>query len=154
MSMTGLDLLRREIVFEQKNLRRLDWVKLREGFDKAGSSAISATALSGRKENAAFFRDFLDQRLTTEAGSLDPLRVFIVVTSSLMFENGADLKPLQLEGDCHCRIYHVRFRLSVNDVFDELQNIMKPLRPKTFNVVTPTDLRRTIADIIRELENL
>jgi hypothetical protein len=154
VSMTGLDLIRREVVFEQKNLDRLDWLNLRVGFEKAGSAAISADALSKRKENGAFFRDYLNQQLEGEPRPEDPLRVFIVVSGSLLFENGADLAPLQLAGDCHCRVYHIRFRLSVNDVFDQLQNLMKPLHPRTFNIVTPIDLRKAVADIIQELEGL
>jgi hypothetical protein len=154
ISMTGLDLLRREVVFDQKDFRRLDWVNLRAGFEKAGSAAISADALSKRKENGAFFRDFLDQQLQASSSTDGPLRVFIVVSGSLIFENGADLAPLQINGDCHCRVYHIRFRLSPTDVFDQLQNLMKPLRPKTFNVMTAIDLRKALAEVMAELEKL
>ena len=31
---------------------------------------------------------------------------------------------------------------------------MKPLRPKTFNLLTPRDLRKAIAEIIEDLGNL
>jgi hypothetical protein len=39
-------------------------------------------------------------------------------------------------------------------VFDELENLMKPLHPKTFNILTPIDLRKAVADIIQELAGL
>jgi hypothetical protein len=68
-----------------------------------------------------------------------------------LFENGSDLRPLQLEGECHCRVYYLRFRLSINDVFDELDKLMKPLHPHIFNLVTARDLRKAIAEIVEEL---
>jgi len=82
------------------------------------------------------------------------LRVIIVVTSSRLFESGSDLRPLQIEGDCHCRVYYLRFRLNVNDVFDQLEKMMKPLRPRIFNLLSPRDLRKAIAEIIDDLGKL
>jgi hypothetical protein len=76
------------------------------------------------------------------------------VTSSWLFEKGADLQPIQMEGDCNCRIYHLRFRLNNADVFDQLEKFMKPLRPRTFNLLTARDLRKAMAEIVRELSTL
>jgi hypothetical protein len=124
-----------------------------EAVKKAQSLHISTDALQGAKSNGAFFRDFLNQRLAP-AGPEDPLRVIIVVTSSMLFEKGADLEPIRSEGDCHCRIYHLRFRLNINDVFDQLGRFMRPLRPRTFNLMTARDLRKVIAEIMEDLQNL
>jgi hypothetical protein len=155
LSIAGLDLTRHEVVFEQKDFRSIEWMELMEALEKAQTPEISAAALEDRKNNGAFFREFLTERLTSGDRSSDaPIRVFIVVTSSLLFENGSDLRPINLEDDCHCRIYHLRFRLSVGDVFDELEKFMKPLRPRTFNLMTARDLRKAIAVILEDLENL
>jgi hypothetical protein len=155
LSITGLDLIRREVLLEQRDIQELDWVALQDAFHKADSSLISVRALEGRKENGTFFREFLKQRLTTAPASEQvPLRVFIVVTGSILFAPGADLEPLQLEVDCHCRVYHLRFRLTQGDVFDHLRNLMKPLQPRTFNLTTPRDLRKAIAEILVELQKL
>ncbi len=155
ISATGLDLSRHEVLFEQKDFQKIDWKALTEALTKANSTLISAKALEGRKNNGAFFREVLAQRLAADSSSKEqPVRVIIVVTSSLLFEKGSDLEPLQLAGDCRCRIYHLRFRLNLNDVFDQLANFMKPLRPKTFNLATPHDLRKAIAEILEDLRNL
>ena len=162
MSIAGLDLLRHEVVFEQRDFRKVNWTALMEALQKAGSPHITTKALEERKANGAFFREFLSRRLgfnkspdSSEGAHRDePLHVFIVVTGSWLFERGSDLTPLQLEGDCRCRIYHLRFRLNNNDLFDELAKVMKPLRPKTFNLLTPRDLRKAIAEILQDLGNL
>jgi hypothetical protein len=156
VSMAGLDLVRREVLFEERDFHAVNWPALLEGFKKADSPLISVTALEGRKGNGAFFREFLNQRLSATGGNEEhsALRVLIVVSGSMLFERGSDLEPLQYEGDCNCRIYHVRFRLNLNDVFDELQKFMKPFHPKTFNVITPRDFRKAIAEVLEELGNL
>ena len=151
MSLTGLDLSRREVAFDQRHFDRVDWMKLREGFQKASSPAISAAALQGRKENGAFFRNYLQEELATGASD-QPFRVFIIVASSMMFERGSDLEPLANGADCNCRVYHVRFRLSLNDLFDQLGNFIRPLEPKTYNVLSPTDFRKALADIMQDLQ--
>jgi hypothetical protein len=77
-----------------------------------------------------------------------------VVTSARLFESGSDLRPLQIEGDCHCRVYYLRFRLNLSDVFDDLDKVMKPLHPRTFNLLNARDLRNAIAAIVEELGKL
>jgi hypothetical protein len=154
ISIAGLDLVRHEVLFEQNDFDSVRWPALMDAMEKAQVPEISAAALEDRKNNGAFFREFLSNRIESGASDENPLRVFIVVTSSLLFENGSDLKPIVIDGDCNCRVYHLRFRLSVNDVFDELEKFMKPLRPRTFNLMTARDLRKAIAEIIEDLQSL
>ncbi len=155
ISIAGLDLTRHEVLFEQNDFDTVEWPALMDAMEKAETPQISAAALEDRKNNGAYFRQFLSKRIESGATSADaPMRVFIVVTNPLLFENGSDLSPIIVEGDCNCRVYHLRFRLNVNDVFDELERFMKPLRPRTFNLVTARDLRKAIAAIIDDLQNL
>ena len=154
LSITGLDLVRRRVMFEQGDIQGVKWDSLMDAMKKAQSPNITAEALQGSKNNGAFFREFLNQRLTSESPADNPMRVFIVVTSSRLFESGSDLRPIQIEGDCNCRVYYLRFRLNVNDVFDQLEGFMKPLRPRIFNLITARDLRKAIAEIVEDLGKL
>jgi hypothetical protein len=151
LSITGLDLIRRQVIFNQRDFRSVNWASLMDAMKKAQTPDVSAVALQGAKNNGAFFRDFLGERLSSENTEGDPMRVIIVVTSAQLFESGADLRPLQVEGDCHCRVYYLRFRLSINDVFDQLEKFMKPLRPRVFNLIGARDLRKAIAEIVEDL---
>ena len=49
---------------------------------------------------------------------------------------------------CSRRANYLRFRLNINDVFDQLEKFMKPLRPRVFNLISPRDLRKAIAEIV------
>jgi hypothetical protein len=153
ISITGLDLTRRSVMFEQRDFHRLEWDSLMTAMKKSQSPDISAEALQGAKNNGAFFREILSQRLATDS-STEPMRIVIVITSPQLFESGADLRPLQVENDCNCRLYYLRFRLSLNDVFDQLDKFMKPLRPRIFNLISPRDLRKAVAEIVDELQKL
>jgi len=154
LSITGLDLVRRQVIFEQKDVHGVNWISLMEAMKKSQSPDISAEALQGAKNNGAFFRETLNDHLVGDAPTGDATRVIIVVTSSRLFESGSDLRPIQVEGDCNCRLYYLRFRLNVNDVFDQLERFMKPLHPRVFNLITARDLRKAIAEIVDELGKL
>ena len=153
MSITGLDLARRQVMFEQRDFRGVEWDSLMQAMKKAQGLNISAEALQGAKNNGAFFREVLNQRLSADSPA-DAMRVIIVVTSGQLFESGSDLRPIQVEGDCNCRVFYLRFRLNLNDVFDQLEKFMKPLRPRIFNLLTARDLRNAIAEIVGEMEKL
>jgi hypothetical protein len=152
MSVMGLDILHRKVPFRQSDLDSspLDWKRLAEALRTIDNDTVSAALLQA-KGSAPFFREVMGGQLMPSAGAP---RVFIVISSSLLFGQGSDRKPLELQGDCGCRVYHLRFRHTVNDVFDDLERLLKPLRPKTFNLVAPRDLRKAVAEIIKDIENL
>jgi hypothetical protein len=150
LSLTGLDVIRREIPFRQTHSEQIDWNDFTQALQKANNETVSTETLLGSKSGGIFFRNSLAQHLTDPGGER---RVVIVVASRSMFPRGSDLQPLKIAAaDCHCRLYHLRFRHDVRDNFDDIEKIIKPLRPKTFNVDTPSDLRKALATIINELE--
>ena len=131
----------------------MDWPTFTQALKKAQTPSVSAKALQESKNNAAFFREFLSRRIERES-SREDMRIIIVVTSSQLFERGSDLSPLQIEGDCRCKVYHLRFRLNNNDIFDEIEKIIKPLHPRTFDLSSSQDVRKAIAEIVSDLEKL
>ena len=112
---------------------------------------VTLPALGALKDRSAFFRESLRQRLVASG---QPLRVLILVSGFLLFERGSDLSPLKWEGDCNCRIYHLRFRSKKNDLFDHVEKLIKPLRPKTFDIKSAHEFRKALAEIVQDLEGL
>jgi hypothetical protein len=141
-------------MFEQRDFQRVEWDSLMAAMKKSQSPDISTEALQGAKNNGAFFREILNQRISAESTEQDAMRVVIVITSPQLFESGSDLRPLQVDSECNCRLYYLRFRLNINDVFDQLDKFMKPLHPRIFNLMTPRDLRKAVAEIIDDLQKL
>ena len=93
----------------------------------------------------------MTERISTKGG---PLRVVVLISGSLLFERGTDLSPLKWEGDCNCRLYHVRLRVNREDLFDHLQKLIEPLRPRTFNVYSASEFRKALAEIVLDLNKL
>src|SRR5262249_58558294 len=81
LSITGLDIVRRQVIFEQRESENLKLTALMEAMKRAQTPNVSTQDLQGAKNNGAFFRDFLNQRLTTDSPTDDATRVLIVVTS-------------------------------------------------------------------------
>src|SRR5215510_1172079 len=75
LSIAGLDLSRRRVMFEQKDFQRIKWSSLIQAMKKAQSPDISAETLQGSKNNGAFFREFLNQRLSGDSAVADGMRV-------------------------------------------------------------------------------
>jgi len=64
-----------------------------DGGDEEGAKPHDQrTALQGAKNNGAFFREVLNDRLTAESPEGEGMRVIVVVTSSRLFESGSDLR--------------------------------------------------------------
>ena len=80
--------------------------------------------------------------------------VLILVSGSLMFERGSDLAPLSIEGDCRCRVYYLHLRIRDNDVVNDMEKLLKKLRPQTFEILSGRNFRSALAEIVHDLESL
>jgi flagellar motor protein MotB len=150
VSTTVLDLTNRSIPFEQRNLLQLNWKDIVPVFTHtADDFKVDVSAVEGLKEHATFFRTALEKRLNGEARLR---RAIILVSGSLLFAQGSNDSALKLAADCNCRVYHVWLRLTRDDTFDDLGNLIKPLRPVTYKVLTGADFRKAITDIVQDLD--
>lgn len=169
LRVTGLDLMRRRVVFEQDNVQDLDWGRLIKKLQEANPQVVDKETLEGRKQNAAFFREEMARRLAEEAAPpaaapprgdahpterQAPTRVFIVVSSAMLFPRGADLAPLPRREHTNIRVFHLRYQVGPSNLWDELNRILKPLEPRTFTMDSPMNVRRALGEILRELRRL
>lgn len=167
LHITALDLLRRNVFFEQDLGRELDWPRLHAALQQINPLSIPVQALEGRLQNAAFFRDLLQRRLPpspaparagNDAGgqpsSAEPLRVIIVVSSPVVFERGADLAPVLPPPGADFRVYHLQYRAVPGILWDDLPRILRELAPRRFELQSPEEFRRAIARILADLRAL
>lgn len=163
LRVTGLDLMRRRVVFDQQGAAPLDWPRLREGLSDMNSNVVSADALLGQTEGAEFLRQTLHLRMeagATAGGPAEqataekrPLRVFILLSSSTLFPDGTDLTPIEPVPSCNCRFYFIRLRVFGN-LWDDLDRILQPLKTRRFDIRSPQDYRRALAAILDDLREL
>ncbi len=169
LRVSGLDLVERRVVFEQENIAPLDWPRLRATLEKMNPSMVTAKALGGRRQNAMFFRDVLEQRLNAgdpadssavngngfpQPGAEPPLRVFIIISSAMRFPHGAERRPIVPPPGANWRVYHIRYEFGWGGMWDELHGLIKPLRPKRFDIYTSLDVRKALAAILTDLRKM
>ena len=163
---TALDLLHRRILFEQEDVRELDWTRLRDALEQANPLRVSVNDLEERHRNAAFFRQVLQSRLqpprldraTRSAARSDPaaepVRVILILSSPLVFPEHSDLDPLPAVEDGDCRVYHLQYRLTPWNVWDQLRRVLREYKPTSFQLESPSEFRRALARILADLRAL
>ena len=172
-----LDLARRRSVFDQKDVHDLDWLRLKASLGEANTASIDVHSLSERHHDAQFF---VSQVRSLLRGSEEPC-VLVVLTKPVSFESGEDLEPVSLESLPACRVVYIRYRAplqpgpfgrdmgargrgsrmggpmtrdrSFQEAVDELEGTLKPLSPKVFDVETPEQMARAVAEIEKALMN-
>lgn len=170
LRVTGLDLMRRQVLFEQTVADRLDWNPIREAVERIHPNVISARALGGQNENAAFFRNFLARKLeqastlrAVEEGDAtngsaspapvltEPKCVLILVSSGVLFRKEDKVDPVSGRG---CSVFHLQFRIREDNLWDRLSRLLRPLAPKRYVLETPEDFRRALAKLVYDLARL
>jgi hypothetical protein len=172
-----LDLARRRTVFHQDEVHTLDWPRLKAALGEANTASIDVHSLSERHHDAQFFVSQVRKLLRA---SEEPC-VLVVLTKPVAFESGEDLEPISLESLPACKVIYIRYRAPMQrdaapigrqmggrgrgarmggpmtrnrppqDVVDQLEATLKPLRPKVFDVETPEQTTRALAEIEKAL---
>ena len=173
LNIESVDLTRQKVSFRQEAVRQIDWTKMRAALTGDQLGTIDVKSLGDREHSAQFFINEVGKRVR----STD---VLIILTSSLRFEGGVDLEPIHFEGTPDCHVFYVRYhpppvryvqqarqplvrgrrappmgsggivRMSPV-VIDQLEPTLKPLRHRLFDVQTPEEMRKALADLLAEI---
>jgi len=149
ISVSGLDLQKREVMFTENRAGRLDFGQLVDTTVKAADDlSVSLFELQTRKEEPSFLREFLRQKLQSPS----PLhRIILVLSGSMTFDRGADHSPLKLNSNCNCNVSYLAFRFN-EEGFDDIGRVLTGTNTRRFNIASGRDLRKAMADIIRYVE--
>jgi hypothetical protein len=151
ISVLGLDAAHRAVAFQQADFDQLNSEELTAVLNKiADDNTVSLTTMQSGG-GSAYFRESLDRELAPSPGAM---KVIVVISGLEVFESSSSVKPLDARKNCDCRVYYLRFRYDARDGYDDIEKIIKPVAPKTFNITAPRDFRKALAEIIRDLNNL
>jgi hypothetical protein len=172
LNVESVDLERQKVTFRQDAIKQLDWGKMRSALTADQVGTIDVKSLGDREHSAQFFLGEVGKRLRTAD-------VLIVLSSSVRFEQGMDLEPMHAEGTPDCRVYYIRYhpppiRYVVQQqtmrgrrlppqipgrgsialgpaAIDQLEPTLKLLKHKLYDVQTPEEMRKALADLIADL---
>jgi hypothetical protein len=168
-----LDLARRRAMFQQNGVHDLDWPTLKASLGDASTSSIDVHSLAERHHDAQFFVSETRRLLRS---SQEPC-VLVVLASPVAFESGEDLAPISQEALPSCYVVYIRYHPPAQALHpplgrqmggrgpgsrfggpiagdrrhpnppDQLAATLKPLKPKVFDVDTPEQMSKAIAEI-------
>lgn len=169
-----------QILWQGAEGRPLDWPALREALAQADPHKIDVRALEKRALSARFFLEQVRKHIAVEPVPEDPPKVLIVLSGPLelsrqesqsIFEN---VKP-------GTRVFFIRYHsplprppflmprmdrfsrrsgqvapevVAAMEPYDSLGSLLKPLRPKSFDVYDAEQFRKALAAILTELAKL
>lgn len=179
-----LDLTTQQQIFHQEAVHDLDWNKLGPALKQNGPNVIDVHALEKRRQDAQFFltqvrkRIGVDDRETAPNG---PLPVLIVLSGPMAFGSGEDLHPIELGSKPDAEVFYIRYhsippkpvmnpyggggrrgrrmgdygrnRMEAEPV-DALEKTLKPLQPHLYDVTTPEEFRKALAELMGEVSRM
>jgi hypothetical protein len=170
-----LDLPRRRVPFQQDQVRELDWPRLKASLSEANTASIDVHSLTERHHDAQFFVSQV--RTLLRASEKQPC-VLVVLTNPVAFESGEDLAPISTEALPACSVFYIRYHEPTptvpqfdpemgrgrsrrggplrnrppQEVVDQLEATLKPLRPKVFDVARPEEVTKVLDEIESSLQ--
>jgi hypothetical protein len=166
-SLELLDLARRRVTYRQENNlennQTLDWSKASSALDHVNPGIIDARSLANRRYSADFFLNRISRQIIFPNEAVRTPRVVIVLSSTVFFEPGVELRAIRLASRPDVTVIYIRYHLRpavlvdptgrprrtyTTGVEDELAPLLKPLAPRIFDVATPEQFRRTLALVL------
>lgn len=153
----------------------LRWTRLRRGLGAANPSSIDVRALANREQNAQFFVEQIRERILKPAAveSGKPLRIGIVLSGPMGFESEEDQSPIVFDQPAEYKIYVFRHHMlpppqlpllrgrrviplspRFQEPLDSLVSLIKPLRPRVFDIYNPAQFRKALAAMLDEISHL
>jgi hypothetical protein len=155
-----LDLIRRQVAFEQENAHDLDWPRLKGAVTDADPTKVDVHALQDIKHTAAFLRQEVARRIAKGAGPPDALPVLILISSSAFFDSLNDVNDTLIPSECGCVVYYIRYNpfvlryhFAYSD-YDNVKKVLKPLPVRAHIAESAQDLRRIMAEIMDDISKL
>ena len=169
-SLSLIDLFRMETVFQQKEIRNLDWPSLAESLGDRNPGLVDVKTLENRTQSASFFVKEVNRRVAEDG----PARVLIILSASVTFQPGMDMRPVESADHPNLKIYYLRYQPLVSNqrypagrpgdsnytpptysrLSDQLESLLKGLNPQHFDFSTTDQFRKAFAAILADIATL
>ena len=170
VDVTLLDLTRRR-TWEQRRVRSLDWMRMREPFADANPGVVDVQSLAAKAEMRQFFWDQVLERARVDERD-DSLRVLIVLSAPVFLEHQIAVEPSRLPKNPNRRVFYLCYRplsayrppvqasdgptvpIATAMASDDLEHTLKPLDARVFSAATPEQVRKAIATMFAEIARM
>lgn len=177
LGVSMMDVTRRQVLFSQTGLgamtNSLDWEKLRPALLQADPNKIDVRELSDSSQNPQFFVREVRKRVAADAA-------LVILSAPIAFASHDDRRPIEVEDKPQAKVYYFRFHplpvhrpveefprrgagrrrggaglqgagMLAQEPPDSLAGLLKPLQPRIYDIYTPDQFRKALADLMKEL---
>ncbi len=169
LNIEWFDLARRRVTYQQDNVETLDWPKAGSALGEVNPGVIDVKSLEDRKYMADFFLNRIARRVRPFDQTAQPRRVVIVLSATVFFDSGVDVHPIGIAPRPDVTLIYVRYqprprvvltldgrprRIYSPGLGDQLAPLLKPLAPRLFEVATPEQFRKSLAQLLELIAKL
>lgn len=109
VSVTLLDLTRRQVIFSQPWVRELDWNHLRDALAAIDPNVVDVKSLANREQRAEFFLEEVGKHVEAALEPEEPPRILIVLSGPMVFGDKVALHPITTPGNENCKVFYIRY---------------------------------------------
>lgn len=151
---SAMDVLRQDLIADRVDTSSLDWDAISQKIASTDLNVIDAKALR-EKETELRFRSFVervnDDGYVCGLSGQKPEHVLIVVGMDMSFPPNTEIAPIR-SSNPKPRCYYLLMQFNgAPPSWDELDRILKPLKPKRLPFIGAQQLRKQIDFIVKDL---
>jgi hypothetical protein len=159
LNVAMLDVHRQQVIFEQDDVKELDWPRASSVVPKTNTRTIDIRELTKRREGPVFFQDELLRRLTLpHAGQVegdDTVHVFVIIDSHMDYYSLHGFPHLPPGAEERCVVYYLQVDLlnpaPAKAAVDNMRKMLAPLPLRVFQVGSAESVRHALAKILEEV---
>ncbi len=152
VQVSGVDIHNLRIIFDRVDASRFDWNKADEKIFSVNQNMVNISTLQKQTATAQFFRRFLSEIMFNSpecgSGGEPARRVMIIAGGTHVFPEGTKLSGVWPEQPCDCEVFYLR---ADNGVYDQVETMLKPLKPRRFTIPSAQEFRKSLAQLISDL---
>lgn len=155
--LSALDIRRQKVFVDHEDVRSLNWSGISHDIRSLNRNKIEAAILAGQKQEPAFLAHYLEQLSAgpgpCPTGSQPPVHILIVVSDAFVFPNHAQMTTVQPTRFPGGLCYYLRVVPVAGGRWDEIERVLKPLRPVRFDIPDSGRFRKSLAQLVTNIES-
>ena len=151
-----LDALRMRTLYDRVDAAGFDWQQASEVVQKQDQLTIGVNELSVQDQASSYLQDQLNKIMKDTQcahGSASPLRTIIVVSREQRFPVDTKIQRTVPQNPDDTRFFYFRIG-RISYASDSLFEMLKPEKPRRFDIRDAGDLRKALSKLISDLEEL
>lgn len=148
---SAVDALRMKTMLAPTNEQKMDWRRFEEQIGKFNQDTVDVGVLTNKKGPAQFMRRYLDDMSADSSSCGAGASHYIILVSHEVPFPAKDEKLPQVDRE-RAHFYYLSSQAG-GGMGDDLNDLLKPVKPGRLSFNTPRDFRKALAKIVSDLKS-